>query len=346
MSGSNAKIAELRQDSERTRAALAATVRELKDKVGETATEVKTIVSPAHIKNEVRNYARDVGSDFIETLTQRAKDNPLQAIAAGAAIGFPMLKLLRAVPTPLLLVGAGFWLTTQSGRRAMESASDQASQAMQGARDSASDLMNSAGETASEIADKGMSMVSETVSANVTPAIEAARRGLDDARDAASGLGRTVADKTTAMADSAAGAAAEAAHATRDSAANAGAAVQSSVAEFANKNPLLTAALGIAAGAFLAASLPTSAAEQRVFGSSSARAKRAGQRAMNDTLDNVADVAEQKLNSVGEALKREGLASDVLRTTADDIAARAKAVAEKGIEAALNGGQEHKGENR
>ncbi len=41
MTNSNAKIAELRGDSERTRAALTASVRELKDKVGDAATEVK-----------------------------------------------------------------------------------------------------------------------------------------------------------------------------------------------------------------------------------------------------------------------------------------------------------------
>jgi ElaB/YqjD/DUF883 family membrane-anchored ribosome-binding protein len=346
MTASNARIAELRQDSERTRAALTATVRELKDKVGDTANEVKTIISPAHIKSEVQNYAREIGSNFVETMSQRAKENPLQAIAAGAAIGFPMLKLLRAVPTPLLLIGAGFWLSTQGGRRAMESATDQASQAMQSAKDTATDMMNSAGETASDLADKGMAMVSDTVSANVTPVVEKARRGLHDARDAATDLGRTMADKAAAISGSTASAAVEASHSTRDSIANAGSAVQSSVADLANKNPLLTAALGIAAGAFLAASLPTSSAEQRVLGASSSRVKRAGRQALNDTLDKAADIAEQTLSSAGDAARREGLGPDRLRAAADDITAKAKAVAEKGIQAAMNGVNEHKGENR
>jgi hypothetical protein len=35
-----------------------------------------------------------------------------------------------------------------------------------------------------------------------------------------------------------------------------------------------------------------------------------------------------------------------LRTTAEDIAAKAKAVAEKGIQAALNGANEHKGDHQ
>lgn len=346
MSASNARIAELKQDSERTRAALTATVRELKDKVGETAADVKTAVSPSYIKEEMKNYARNAGADFVETLSQRAKDNPLQAIAAGAAIGFPMLKLLRAVPTPLLLIGAGFWLTTQGGRRTLEQASDQATQAMESAKASAGDMMNSAGETASNLVDKGMAMASETVSANVTPIVDKARATLHDARDAVTHAGQTVVDKASGLADSAATAATDATRTTRDSAANASSSAQSAIADFVDKNPLLTAAIGLAAGAFVAAALPTSSAERRAFGAASSRVRRAGEQAMNDTLDKAADVAGQALSSASEAAQREGLGADGLRATADDIAAKAKAVAEKGIQAALNGANEHKGDNR
>ena len=49
-------LEELRQESERNREALASTVGELRDRVGDTATELKTMVSPAHIKQEINGY--------------------------------------------------------------------------------------------------------------------------------------------------------------------------------------------------------------------------------------------------------------------------------------------------
>jgi ElaB/YqjD/DUF883 family membrane-anchored ribosome-binding protein len=345
MTNSNAKIAELRGDSERTRAALTASVRELKDKVGDAATEVKTIVSPAHIKNEVANYAREAGSNFVDALTQRAKDNPLQAIAAGAAIGFPMLKLLRAVPTPLLLIGAGFWLSGQGGRRALDAAAQKASEAIDDVKDNASDLMASATQTASSLTDKGLSDVTGSLSANVTPMADAARRGLHDAQDAASDLGRKVMDRTTELAGNAATTVSDASRAATDRVMEAGAASKTAVVDFTNNNPLLTAALGIAAGALIAASLPASSAEQRVFGASSARLKRAGRDAINDSLDKVSGIADDALNSARDATKREGLDLNALNDTVNDVAARTKAVADKGLRAAFDGLGQQKGAN-
>ena len=49
----------LRKESERPRQDLASTVGDLRDKVGDTATELKTLVSPSHIKQEIKNYVRE-----------------------------------------------------------------------------------------------------------------------------------------------------------------------------------------------------------------------------------------------------------------------------------------------
>src|SRR5215218_9178471 len=76
----DATISELRQESERNRAALAASALELRSRIGATATEIKTMVSPAHIKDEVKTYVRDTGNNFIDTMTERARENPLQAL--------------------------------------------------------------------------------------------------------------------------------------------------------------------------------------------------------------------------------------------------------------------------
>ena len=53
--GKEPSIEALREESERSREALAATVGELRDRVGDTATELKTLVSPSHIKQQVKD---------------------------------------------------------------------------------------------------------------------------------------------------------------------------------------------------------------------------------------------------------------------------------------------------
>jgi NADP-dependent 3-hydroxy acid dehydrogenase YdfG len=82
-------IDELRQESERGRAQLANTVDKLRDKVGDTAAEIKTLVSPAHVKQEIRTYVREEREKLADTIQRKARENPLQAAAIGAAIAYP-----------------------------------------------------------------------------------------------------------------------------------------------------------------------------------------------------------------------------------------------------------------
>ena len=109
-------VEELRQRSEANRAQLASTVEELREKVSDTASEVKTLVSPSHIKEEIKTYIREES----DSLVRKARENPLQAAAVGAAIAYPAWSLLRAIPAPLLLIGAGLWLTGSHGRKTIK----------------------------------------------------------------------------------------------------------------------------------------------------------------------------------------------------------------------------------
>ena len=59
-------LEELREESERSREALASTVGELRETVGNTATELKTLVSPAHIKKEIKNYVREERESLVQ----------------------------------------------------------------------------------------------------------------------------------------------------------------------------------------------------------------------------------------------------------------------------------------
>ena len=78
-------VEELRRESERTRAQLTETVGHLRDKVGETAGEIKTMISPAHIKQEIRTYVQQEREQITGTVRRQIRENPLQAAAIGAA---------------------------------------------------------------------------------------------------------------------------------------------------------------------------------------------------------------------------------------------------------------------
>jgi hypothetical protein len=42
-----------------------------------------------------------------EDVTAAARRNPMQAVAVGASVAYPLLRLARAIPLPVLMVGAG-----------------------------------------------------------------------------------------------------------------------------------------------------------------------------------------------------------------------------------------------
>ena len=110
-------VTALRSEAEANRARLTGTVEDLRTQVVDTATDLRERLSPEAIKTEVTQYVRDSRDQVWHSLEQKARDNPLQALAVGAALAYPALKLMRAMPAPLLLVGAGLLLsrTTSNG---------------------------------------------------------------------------------------------------------------------------------------------------------------------------------------------------------------------------------------
>jgi hypothetical protein len=79
----------LERDAERSRAQLTDTVDHLGERLGRN-------VSAAAIKEEIGEY-----------LVRRANENPLLALGAAAAVGYPLWRFLANIPLPVLLVGAG-----------------------------------------------------------------------------------------------------------------------------------------------------------------------------------------------------------------------------------------------
>ncbi|KRQ14875.1 DUF3618 domain-containing protein [Bradyrhizobium manausense] len=235
-------VEELRRESERSRAELAATVDRLKQGISETTRDLRQMVSPQHVKSEVSEYVSDKAQGWVEGLKQQAMDNPMHAIAAGTAVAVPLLRLARGVPLPLLMIAAGLALTSKSVR---ERAAGAASPLVDGAG-------RFIGQTAEGVQAKAkFSEFQGRAAGAVNDAMDAAKTAADDLKTRATEAAGTVATKITGGMD-----------AIRDSAT----AAPEQARQIVGDNAALIGGLGIAIGAMIAAALPETKFEDRTAG--------------------------------------------------------------------------------
>src|SRR6202045_3010165 len=120
-------VQEIKRETEQTRANLTDTVEQLKSSVAETVSDIRHRISPDAIKAEVSDYIRRRGEQLINDGPSAARRNPMQAVAVGASIAYPLLKVARAIPFPVLMVGAGlFFAGSKTGQAVTQKASDMA----------------------------------------------------------------------------------------------------------------------------------------------------------------------------------------------------------------------------
>jgi ElaB/YqjD/DUF883 family membrane-anchored ribosome-binding protein len=343
----NYSIEELRQRSEAARADLADTVGALREKVSDTASELKTLVSPSHIKQEIKTYIRDERESLVHALERKVKENPLQAAAIGAAIAYPAWGLVRAIPTPLLLIGAGLWLTGSKGRSTMkqinatvtdavEHGSAKATEYANTLKDSIAQRADAVARTVSEAGDAVARTVSEAgdaVSARAAAITDKARAAVPDLRDAHVLRSGPVAG--TELAGNVAHAAARTWEDAKAGAAAAGQRSQSALMEFVDKNPLLVAGIGAAVGAFIAASIPPSDTENRVFGQPSDDLKDKARDAAAQGITKAKDLAADVADDVLTAAARAGLDGQGVQKAVETVTQGLKSVAERGVRTAL-----------
>jgi ElaB/YqjD/DUF883 family membrane-anchored ribosome-binding protein len=228
-------VEELRTESERSRAALTNTVVELRERVSVTADDLKTRLSPAHLKEEVKDYVRGGSEQFFHSIERKARENPLQAVAIGAGLAYPLWGIMRSIPVPIMLIGAGLWLSRQKT----------------GSGNGEQGLANKAKAGAAE----GVSRVTESMR-GAGAAIAAAAEGVSDKvratahdiRDSVTEMGHGVAgivkDKTTDAADTVSSAASDlGAKVTQF-----GNRSRNTFEDLVDRNPLLVAGVGLAIG--------------------------------------------------------------------------------------------------
>jgi ElaB/YqjD/DUF883 family membrane-anchored ribosome-binding protein len=306
-------VAQLRSQAERSRTELTGTVEELRTQVADTASHLKEAVAPSTIKRQVSDYVRESGENMMQTLQRRARENPLQTVAIGAGLAYPVFNLMRAIPAPLLLIGAGLALSRSSAvqqatSRALEQVRENVSDAANKARSAYEDARDTAGsalERASDAVTSAKSRVSDTLSSvsakAAGTAAEAAENGHDSLSQAGSGVGEVV-TRTKDM-----------------------------VADTYNQSPLLIAGLGLAVGALIASSLPATSAENRMFGDSAERLRRRASEAAAEGLESAKDVASDLVDAAGE----QGLSPEGLSSAAAEMTQKARSVAERAVKTAL-----------
>src|SRR5437868_8637082 len=143
-------VEELRLESERSRAQLAATVERLKEQITDTAEGLRYKVSPQGIKSEVSEFVSRKTHSWLDALKQQALENPMQAIAAGTAVAVPALRLARGFPLPLLMIGAGLALTSKTVRTRAEEAATPAIEKAKEIAGEAAERVRSFGEDAAD----------------------------------------------------------------------------------------------------------------------------------------------------------------------------------------------------
>lgn len=336
----DATVDVLRRESERTRAELAGTVTELRERVSDTASEIQTMVSPSHIKQEIKSFIREERKSLKQSLERKIRDNPLQAAAVGAALAYPALGLLRAIPTPLLMIGAGLFLTSSRGKQtvadATAKASDALDQGMAAASAMAGDLRDSIASQAEPIK-QAIDQMGETITERTDALAAGIRRGVHDVSDTVSEAVSIVPGQIKGAAESVEQRVTKTYEDARSGIKSTTQNTQSALMQWVDANPLAVAGIGAAVGAFIAAALPPSSAENATLGKASDRLKDKTREMANEGLEKAKSVASEVVGDVKAAAAREGLDASSLQSSADEIAKGVKSVAERGVQAALNG---------
>lgn len=330
-------VEEIRRESEQSRAQLAATVDRLKEQIADTAEDIRHKVSPEHIKAEVSGYISNKTQSWLDTLKQQAMDNPMQAIAAGTAIAVPALRLARGFPLPLLMIGAGLALTSKTVR-------DRAAEAAEPALEKVREVFDETAERAQSLGD-GMKKAMTHAERQAAEAQRTAGGMADaasgiaaDLKDRGTDAADTVASKVRSGMDAASEMARERMEQVRATAKNAATAAPATASKVIRDNAALIGGLGVAIGAILAASLPSTRTEAEVVGKATDGVKRAAGAAVQSGFEAAKDVAFSAAEAAAKSVSDADLGKHASRIT-EGVAERLKEVTDDVVTTAFDPSQ-------
>jgi ElaB/YqjD/DUF883 family membrane-anchored ribosome-binding protein len=317
-------VEELRRESERSRAALTSTVVHLRDKVSDTADDLKERLSPTNIKAEVKDYVRQGSEQFFHSIERKARENPLQAVAIGAGLAYPLFGLVKAIPVPLMLVGAGLWLSRKPGSGSSNGYTQ--------------DVKNKITEVGAEAAHRVSTAVNEvatSVSAGAQSLTDKVRATAHDIQESVVEVGQSVVDSVENNAVGASDSISAAASDLTNKVSEFSNQTRNSFVDFVDRNPLLVGGIGLAIGAFIAASLPPSDAENRMFGERSDDLKDKAMEVASQGVERAKDVTAGMMGDIATAADRQGLNAVGLASAVESVTEGVKEVVDKGLKTAL-----------
>jgi len=363
-------LQQIKRETEQTRAGLTDTVEQLKTSVAETASDIRHRISPEAIKAEVSGYIKSRGEQLLNDITSAARRNPMQAVAVGASVAYPLLRLARAIPLPVLMVGAGlFFAGSKTGQTASQKASDVAADLSDDVARRAREL----GEQVQDTASAARTYASEQFD-RVSSAIAGGtdQEGLADAagaavasnsqriKDSAASAGATLSDRASGLKDDGRRLAGSAATTVQDIADGATAAARSAASTVVDtgvdaartirrtasdasdragktifrtieQNPLLVAGVGLLVGVLIASALPRSGLEDDLVGDASSAAKSRAQAAASHGFDAAKATVGEVYDETARQAEAEGLTPDGIGKAAQDISQRVRRVAEAAV---------------
>ena len=360
MNGNERSIGEIKRDAEKNRADLTVTVDQLRSKVSDTVDDIRERISPDAMKAAASSYFRSRG----EQLMGKARENPLQAAAIGVGLAYPLIGIVRSIPAPILMIGAGLFLMgTTSGKNAAQkiaqtagnvadrigTGTDALNKSVHDAQDTALQGLASASsavssgvdglvrqttaagtaisESSSQLKDRGASLVS-SASESIVDLTNRARTLPDLAtgvmRDGASAAGDFVQDAVGSAADFGSQSALQ----IRGGAIQASQRTSKLIGDVIQQNPLLVGGIGLAIGALIASALPSSDVERGLLGEASAGVQKRAGEAASRGFEAAKGFATGVISDVAHKAEEQGLSADGLSEAARDIGRRARHVAE------------------
>jgi hypothetical protein len=328
---SDRSLRELQRETEQTRAGLTQTVEQLKTSVSDTASEIRQRISPENIKAEVSDYVRSRGERILTDITEAARRNPMQAVAVGASVAYPLFRLAKSIPLPILMVGAGLYFAgSKSGQSLTQKASDMAS-----------DLSDELGRRSHDLSDQAAATVN-TAKGVVSDAAEKAGEFLSTASEGADEMRRAATSSSANMSlgdrlkDSAASVS-DALHSRASGLKESVSRVASSAVD--SSRDMVAGAAAVARGTVSSAGDAGLEAAKDIRDKASDYTNRAGKSALDTIQENPLLVAGVGLligGLIASALPKSELEEDLVGNAAAVAKRRAGEVASQGFDAAKN----------
>ena len=364
-------LTEIQEEAERNRADLTETVDQLRSRVADTVTDFRHRVTPGAMKAEVGDYLHGRA----DALMDRARGNPLQAAAIGIGIGYPLFRIARAIPAPVLMVGAGLYLMgTSSGQKATGDLKRKMGEVAGSVSDgfgSGLEIATRKAQDARDAASTGMASASDRVSTALGSVTDQAaataatlQRGAASLAGSASDLAGSASDRLANLKERAVAAVGSTSSALQESAVASGSMVRDSAgsaSDFAasaaqrlreravdtsqkavatanetiQQYPLLVGGLGLALGVLIASALPKSDVEKNIMGGAGAEARKRANALASSGFDAAKGIASGAISSLVSQAGQDHLTSADANAATEDFGRRVRKVAESAADAAF-----------